>query len=134
MIFVDTSFWVSLRLGRDRHHSQAAALLSEHGDGALLTTTLVVGETWTFLNRRVGHAAAVDFLDRVEASPRLDIVSVASDHEAEAFAFLRRRDEREYSYVDATSFAVMRGLRVRRALAFDGDFSAAGFDEVRSAR
>ncbi|HKG04390.1 MAG TPA: hypothetical protein VKB03_14530 [Conexibacter sp.] len=42
-----------------------------------------------------------------------------------------RRNEREYSFVDATSFAVMRRRRIREALAFDGDFSAAGFVELR---
>jgi predicted nucleic acid-binding protein len=34
--------------------------------------------------------------------------------------------------VDATSFATMRLLRVTDALAFDGDFSAAGFIEMRA--
>ena len=36
-----------------------------------------------------------------------------------------------HSFVDTTSFAVMRKLRVTDALAFDGDFSAAGFNELR---
>jgi len=133
VIFVDTSFWVALRMRRDRNHDLAAALFRQHSGTALVTTMLVIGETWTFLNRRVGHAAAVDFLDRVEGASRLEVVPVAADHESEALAFLRRRDEREYSYVDATSFAVMRGLRIRRAYAFDGDFTAAGFEEVRPA-
>ena len=37
---------------------------------------------------------------------------------------------REYSFVDATSFALMRSLRIKGALAFDGDFGAAGFTEL----
>lgn len=45
---------------------------------------------------------------------------------------LRQHDEREYPFVDATSFALMRKLRLSRALAFDQDFSAAGFVELRS--
>ena len=45
--------------------------------------------------------------------------------------WLRRHDERTYSFVDATSFAVMWRLGLIYALAFDGDFSAAGFTEVR---
>jgi predicted nucleic acid-binding protein len=40
-------------------------------------------------------------------------------------------DERPYSFVDATSFALMRKLRIEEALAFDGDFAAAGFVELR---
>jgi predicted nucleic acid-binding protein len=39
--------------------------------------------------------------------------------------------ERGYSFVDATSFALMRSLRIKQALAFDGDFEAAGFVELR---
>ncbi len=46
-------------------------------------------------------------------------------------AWLRRHDEREYSFVDATSFVMMRRRRVREALAFDDDFAAAGFVEIR---
>ena len=51
--------------------------------------------------------------------------------EEEALRWLRRHDEREYSFVDATSFAVMRARRIGEALAFDGDFSAVGFRELR---
>ncbi len=42
-----------------------------------------------------------------------------------------RHDEREYSFVDATSFAYMGARRIAEALAFDGDFAAAGFTELR---
>jgi len=51
--------------------------------------------------------------------------------EAAALAWLRRRDERIYSFVDATSFTFMREHRITDALAFDGDFTAAGFTELR---
>ena len=51
--------------------------------------------------------------------------------EDDAWRWLSRHDERPFSFVDATSFALMRRLRICHALAFDGDFSAAGFIEVR---
>ncbi len=51
--------------------------------------------------------------------------------ESEAWRWLRRHDERAYSFVDATSYAAMRHRRIREALASDGDFSAAGFIELR---
>ncbi|HZD22040.1 MAG TPA: type II toxin-antitoxin system VapC family toxin [Acidimicrobiia bacterium] len=131
MIFVDTSFWVASGMTEDRHHQRAAALLREHQAKQLLTTTLVRGETWTFLRRQAGRAAAVDFLDRLERSPRLRVVPFPNDLEDQALGWLRERGEREYSYVDATSFVVMRRLRIRQALAFDGDFAAAGFTELK---
>jgi hypothetical protein len=50
--------------------------------------------------------------------------------EQEAWECLHRHDERAYSLVDAASFAVMRRLRLREALAFDGNFAAASFIEL----
>jgi uncharacterized protein len=130
VIFVDTSFWVALRNRRDQHHDQARALLDAHHPGPLVTTNHVRGETWTFLRRRAGHRAAVAFLDALDRSPRVRVILVSSDVEADALRWLRRHDEREYSFVDATSFATMRSVRVQEALAFDGDFAAAGFQEL----
>ena len=133
MRFVDSSFWVALLIPRDQHHDDARALW-EGEQGALVTTNHVLGETWTFLRRRAGHRAAVRFLDSSGASPRVSVEHVDAGTEDQAWRWLRRRDEREYSFVDATSFAVMRRLRLHEAFAFDGDFGAAGFVEVRPPR
>ena len=130
-MFVDTSFWVALRNRRDGRHEDAGALLSRYADRGLVTSNHVRGETWTYLRRRAGHAAAVDFLDALEHSPRIQMIAVGHDHERTALRWLRRHDEREYSFVDATSFALMRALRLKEVLAFDGGFSAAGFAELR---
>jgi predicted nucleic acid-binding protein len=133
MRFVDTSFWVGLRFRRDARHEDARRIW-ESGTGALITTNLVVGETWTFLCRKAGHSRALEFLDAVERLENLTVRRVDDDLDADAWRWLRRRDERSYSYVDATSFALMRKLRLRQALAFDGVFAAAGFVEVRPGR
>jgi len=74
---------------------------------------------------------AVGFLDLLGRTQRLEIARVSDEQENLALRWLRRHDEREYSFVDATSFAVMKALRVREAFAFDGDFTAAGFRELR---
>ena len=131
MIFIDTSFWVALRNRRDNSHDLAQTLLVSHSVEPLVTSNHVRGETWTFLRRRAGHRSAVDFLDSVDRSPRLCLLFVAEEIETAAHRWLRRHDEREYSFVDATSFALMRSLRIRDAFAFDGDFTAAGFRELR---
>jgi uncharacterized protein len=59
-------------------------------------------------------------------------VPVEPDLEERALRWLHRHDEREYSLVDATSFVLMRSLKIRQALAFDGDYAAAGFVELRA--
>lgn len=132
MIFVDTSFWVAAASARDDRHEEATSLLERNSDDTFITSTLVRGETWTFLNRRRGHHTATAFLDRLERSPRVEIVPFPVELETKALAWLRQRDERTCSYVDATSFVLMKSMRIKQALAFDGDYSAAGFIELRA--
>ena len=131
MIFVDSSFWIGLSSRREARHEQALALLSAHARSALVTTNHVVGETWTFVRRRQPHDGAFSFLDRLRRTERLSVSFVAAELETEAWEWLRRHDERRYSFVDATSFAMMRRLGIHEALAFDEDFAAAGFVELR---
>ncbi|MGI8608528.1 MAG: type II toxin-antitoxin system VapC family toxin [Candidatus Dormibacteria bacterium] len=131
MIFVDTSFWYAYQVRRDRRHDEAVALLAA-GVGRMIVSNHVIGETWTLMNRRQGHGAAVGFIDRLSRLPGLEVVHIDDELEVDAWQWLRRHDEREYSFVDATSFAVMRRRRIREALAFDGDFGAAGFIELGS--
>ena len=132
MIFVDSSFWVGLVFPRDNRHRESLVLQQAYASERLVTSNHVRGETWTVLRRRVGHHVATRALDLLESAPRLTIERVSRDLEAEALRWLRRHDERAYSFVDATSFALMRRLRIREALAFDGDFAAAGFVELRA--
>ena len=132
MIFVDTSFFVGAADAADDRHAEVVALLERRGRERLVTSTHVLGETWTFLRRRRDHRSAVRFVDRIEEAAEVEVVFVPRELEQAAWSWLRRHDERPYSFVDATSFALMRHLRIGEAFAFDGDFSAAGFVELRA--
>jgi predicted nucleic acid-binding protein len=126
--FLDTSFVFALFRRRERHHVEAAALWAL-GD-PVLTTEWILSETWTLFRRRESHEAAVATVDALQTSPRVTVVATTALHDA-AWDWLRRRDEHPYSFVDAVSFEVMRRRRVTEALAFDDDFTRAGFLEVR---
>jgi uncharacterized protein len=130
VIFVDTSYWLAQRLARDARHGDAVELESRHARGVLVTSSAVAGETWTFL-RRADHGVAMRWLDRLVAAANVTVERIDAELEDEAWSWLRVHDERPYSFVDATSFALMRKLRIREALAFHGDFAAAGFVELR---
>lgn len=131
MIFVDSSFWIAQLLPRDRRHAEAVELQKRYDRGLLVTSSAVAGETWTFLRGRSGQGRATAWLDRVRVAANTRIERIDAEIEDEAWAWLRVHDERAYSFVDATSFALMRKLRIKEVLAFDGDFAAAGFVELR---
>jgi uncharacterized protein len=79
-----------------------------------------------------GFRVGIAFLDTLEASRTVTVVPVDADLEKAALAWLRHHDEREYSFVEATSFMLMQSLGIRESLTFDGNFSAAGFVELRA--
>jgi predicted nucleic acid-binding protein len=132
LIFADSSFLIAYMIGKDRSHDDAVRVFRQVGDRRIVTTNHVRGETWTWLRRRSHHSKAVAFLDSVGADgSHIEVIRIPIPPEDEALAWLRRHDEREYSFVDATSFAFMRARGITEALAFDGDFAAAGFVELR---
>ena len=131
MIFVDSSYWIAEAVPRDGRHADATRLARAWSHGRLVTSNLILAETWTYLRRKTGFRFAISWLDVVRASPSILVERVDEELEAQAWAWLRIHDERPYSFVDATSFALMRRRRITDALAFDGDFAAAGFNELR---
>lgn len=129
MIFVDSSFWIAFYNEREPRHEPAVGLLRRTRE-ELVTSSQIRGETWTFLRRRSGQRDAVRFLDTLDRSAQVRVVFVSEEQEREALRWLRRHEERAYSFVDATSFVLMRALHIKEALTYDDDFSAAGFQRV----
>lgn len=129
MIFVDTSFWAALGNATDAHHVTAATLWATK-PSLVVTSNHVLGETWTLLNRRCGHRVAATAA-AIRYSARVRLEHITADLEEQAWEWLARHDECEYSFVDATSFALMRKKNLQNAYTFDNDFSAAGFVELR---
>lgn len=131
-LFVDAGGWIALANSDDAHHHAAAlaypAFLVRYR--WLLTTTLVVAESYIVLRLTLGHTAAIRFLDLLGASPRIRRVPVDTAIEGGAEQLLRQFHDQRFSYTDAVSFAVMRSLEVREAFAFDQHFATAGFIRV----
>lgn len=128
-VFVDTGAWAAVQIVDDEHHAAAAealqALLAR--PAVLITTNHVVGETYTLLRVTRGYGAARRYLDSLAETTRLERMVVPETLERRAFTLLAQFRDHDFSFVDATSFALMRAERLRYALAFDAHFATAGF-------
>lgn len=131
-VFVDTGAWFAVQIEDDENHQDAIqafkGLLS--GPRSLVTTNHVIGETYTLLRVVRGYREAAKFLDIMEDTSRLERVFVSAELEARAVALLRRYADHDFSFVDATSFAVMKAHRLHHAFAFDAHFATAGFVRI----
>lgn len=128
-IFVDTGAWVGLADRSDDLHEPAKAVYASILQPAnrLVTTNLVVAESYILIRRRVSYAAAMRFLQSLDASPRLEKVRSDWALEKEAETILRRYTDQDFSYADAVSFAVMHAQNITEVFGFDGHFRIMGF-------
>jgi predicted nucleic acid-binding protein len=128
-LFVDSSAWYALADRDDVCHSRAVSFLRESllTDTRLFTSNHVIGESYTLIRIRLGHAAAQRFLKSLDQTQRLERVFVIESQEETAWTWLRRYADQDFSFVDATSFVVMKALRLNEAFTFDKHFAAAGF-------
>ncbi len=128
-LFVDTGGWLGILDPKDKYHAQAADFF-RHALSAytsLVTTNLVVAETYINIRRSSSHGKAVAFLDLMEKSGRIDCVWSDAELEVSAREVLRLYHDQDFSYADAVSFAVMQRDGIREVFAFDRHFGAMGF-------
>ena len=128
-VFVDTGAWLALADISDSLHAAAvAAYPTILQTGAhLVTTNLVVAETYNLMRRRIGHAPAMRFLQSLRDSSRLDKIYSDLELETAAEVWLQRYADQDFSLVDAVSFALMQAEDIHQAFAFDKHFATAGF-------
>ncbi len=131
-IFVDSSAWIALADKGDSHHKEAASNYPSifRNCKTLLTSNLVVAETYIVLLKELGHKAAVEFLDRIKASPRILKVCSNENIETEAEGILVKYIDQDFSYADAVSFVIMKREKIRKAFCFDKHFVTAGFTSI----
>jgi uncharacterized protein len=131
-VFVDTSAFVALRNRAEREHEAArAALGALVAERALLfTSNYVFAETYTALLVRVGRPEAIEWVRRFRASEAIELVRVDESVEEDAWSILESHSDKTWSYVDATSFALIQRERSTEAFAFDRHFAQRGLTMV----
>jgi predicted nucleic acid-binding protein len=121
--------WIALASARDQHHRAADAALRDAvaARTPLLTTSLILAEVHRFLLFHAGIAPAALMLQRIAASPSVQVVYPDAAHDAVARRWLTKLSDQCITLTDAVSFAVMQSHRCAAALSFDRDFVVAGF-------
>jgi uncharacterized protein len=127
-VFVDTSAFVALRNASELEHERARAALARLvSDGAtLFTSNYVFAETYTALLVRVGRGEAIEWGRRFRAGAAIELVRLEPEVEDEAWKILEQHRDKGWSYVDATSFALIERDGGGEAFALDSHFAQRG--------
>ena len=131
-VFVDTGAWVALADKDDANHKKAVAIYPSllRNQKGFITSNLVIAETYIVLLNELGHRAAIHFLEKIKASPRILRIYSNDDIERGAEEILRKYGDQDFSYADAVGFVIMRRQKIQKAFCFDKHFTTAGFERV----
>jgi predicted nucleic acid-binding protein len=128
-VFIDSGAWIALAASRDPLHGQAREQWDQlRSAGAKLHTSVpVVIETFTFLDRNANRDVALAWKQSLYGLGSVKILVCELRDLEQSWDYFKRADLHKLSAVDATSFAIMRRLRIRCAFTFDHHFAVVGF-------
>ena len=127
-LFVDTSAYFALTDRRDENHEAAVRVIRQliRERIEFFTTNYVIAETHTLLLNRIGHTTALQVIEELYKS-QTRIYRVREAEERKALEIIRMYADKEFSLVDAISFATMERFHLTQAFAFDHHFAQYGF-------
>lgn len=128
-VFVDTSAWVALKHKGDNlwvKATQVNRTLLTSGV-RYVTSNFVLDEAYTLLRLRAGHHIAVELGEEISRSQVVHIIRVGEPLEGEAWRIFKRYSDKDFSFTDCTSFAIMQQLNITEAFTNDHHFEQFGY-------
>lgn len=125
-LFIDTGAFIALVDERDPLHQETRTFytsLTKHT--RLLTSLMVVSETYTWLRYHAGSNLAIRFLEITEKAEKtgfLKVIIPDEDVKNNAHAVLRKYLDQDLSYVDAVSFVILEAMKIKDIFGFDAHF------------
>ncbi|HET6401689.1 MAG TPA: PIN domain-containing protein [Candidatus Kapabacteria bacterium] len=129
-IFADTGYWLALLLPRDALHVRAKAVGQDFlHDAIIVTSELVIVEVLNYLHDHTIELRrkAFDIFASFRSTSLVEIVPTSPLLLDEAGRLYVRSADKEWSFTDCVSFAIMTDRNIRDALARDHHFEQAGF-------
>lgn len=121
-IMVDTSAWYAVADASDRNHPRAREFYRQvAGEASLVTTDLILAETWLLLAGRLGRQAALTFWHTLREAGIEIICPTALDLEA-AWRVANEWFDQGFSFTDCITFVIMERLGITEAFTFDQHF------------
>lgn len=130
VIFVDTGALFAAANTKDKDHQKANDFLTKLAEerAILLVTNFIIAEIYTLMLRKIGRDEAIEYVEKLRNTAEIERVS--KEDENKAWQIILRYQDKDFSYVDATSFAVMERLGIRDAFAFDEHFEQYSFNKL----
>jgi hypothetical protein len=129
-LFVDTSAWLALNNKNDQYHDEAVSKITKVRQQKiqLVTSEYVFDESVTIIRYRISHRAAVAFGEALISSNVASIEDITDEERLKAWVLFKKYRDKDLSFTDCTSFALMVKLKLQKAFSFDDHFKQVGFE------
>lgn len=126
-VFVDTSAHFALANEKDMDHQKAKTCLKQLTEESvtLMLSNFIIAETYTLMLRKIGRDKAIQYIEKLKKTA--EIIRISEEDEKKAWEIILKYSDKDFSYVDATSFVLMERLGLLEAFAFDEHFDQYGF-------
>jgi predicted nucleic acid-binding protein len=128
-IFIDSGAFVGTDLPRDQYHQRSREAWEQLSNSSLrlYSSDAVFQETMALLHHRAGTELAIRWADAHIDSKLISWLPINSQVQKSALPWMKKFADQALSFVDATSFVLMRRENIRHVFTFDHHFAAAGF-------
>ena len=127
-VFVDSSAIVALLVKNDDNHAQAVEILNRltRQGTELVLSNFIVAETYNLIAVRTTPAKAREWL----LANTWPVERVSHIDEKRALEIIKTYDDKDFSYTDAASFAMIERFAIDYAFTFDRHFQQYGIPVV----
>ncbi|RLG28276.1 VapC toxin family PIN domain ribonuclease [Methanosarcinales archaeon] len=124
-IFVDTGAWYALPDISDANH-RAAAKFKDSLARPLMTSNYVVDAVITLVRNRLGYKVAIDIGQKLWGKSIANLIRVMLRDEIKAWDVFVQYCDKNLSFTDCTSFALVKRIGITAVFAFDEHFKQHG--------
>ncbi len=131
-VFFDTWGWLAIAHRDDQRHIEAMSFYRDFlvAGGVPVTTDYILSETISLFRARTSSKGAEKFIDGMlaaQSSGRIGIERISEERWIAAWKLSKRfGDMPDISFVDFTSFIVMKELKITEALTADRHYEFVG--------
>ena len=132
-IFADSSGLVALGYADDQYHHEAVELASEIKKQRLevVISDHILAETVTIIRKRAGFEYALRLGNELFNSKITTLIIANEKILNNAWAIFSKYSDKDFSFVDCISFAIMEQSGIDTAFTFDSHFKQIGFKVLK---
>ena len=129
-IFVDTGAFFAIKVMSDANHKYALDFFNfilENNAAQFVTSDYVLFETVTLMKVRTDNKTAIETGKNLRNNEHITVITMTENLITNAWDIFDTYSDKDFSFVDCSSFAIMKEMNIQKAFTFDRHFGQFGF-------